>query len=264
MPIAPKKSREYNLLLQLVDQVGLSTRVVRNILWLINAHEQLIGFPIAFKRLHHILTQLQIHANVRLADYGIENWPAVLLTIIGHTNEWVSKFPNPRAIIPSEDSSKDNPMSYKGLDKNGFYSSLFLKHKDQQSSEKKNNYLRFTLLQGHFLLSHILAMRALIPIKQYESYTGVNILGKAHSGMYRASKTLRDLSWLENNKQNKIHKITPPFKNKSLAVREWLVVDVNLCEGKKTGSAAFRFMMTMTLICLDFPGKDGDTDKFQV
>ncbi|HFQ79821.1 MAG TPA: site-specific integrase, partial [Desulfobacterales bacterium] len=60
---------------------------------------------------------------------------------------------------------------------------------------------------------------------------------------------------LNLNKSDRIVKRLPPFASESKAVNEWLRVDVKLLPGAKTGSSAFRFLMTMSLICLDFPGK---------
>ncbi len=101
MPISPHQSREYNLLLNLVSQVDLPAGEVRNILWLLNSHEHLIGFPTVFDRLHYILNKLQVHTNVRLADYGIDNWPHIprsqtrlLVTPADSVNSQINRFIN--------------------------------------------------------------------------------------------------------------------------------------------------------------------------
>ena len=198
MPIAPKESPEYNLLLSLASQAGLSRAEVRNILWLLNSHERLIGFPTVFNRLHYILIQLQTHANVQLADYGLEKWPQILPSLVAHSQEWAAQFPRPASIMLPRYRRRKHPMSREGLRKNGLYSILFNEHADHDISDPQGNHLRFTLMQGHFVLAHILAVRALIPIAKYEEYTETKIFDTTHSMMYAASKAIRDLSRREN------------------------------------------------------------------
>jgi len=239
MPTSQDENNEHKLLLKLVRQEGLAVDEVRNLLWLINSHEHLIGFPTVFNNLYHILREMQVHCNVCLADFDIANWPALLRELLRCSPRWASEFKRPGIITkddieqltqqvkksPESDShdAADSPskskrphrMSREGFLKNGLYSMLFNIQEDKEYTR------HFALLQGHLVLAHIKAMRKLSSLEQYEQhYNGEEIFGDWQHLAYESTKALRDLSKKKNI--NYLLKFNPfqEFKDFRTSVRK--------------------------------------------
>lgn len=165
---------------------------VRNLCWLTNAGLDLHAFLDICQNLSIILSLLQEHAGVDLAEYHIHRWPILLQWITKHTTKISS-------LLPSGTGTKvkvkrDGTSRVRGVSYHGCYSLLFHSHSNNKYRDK------YFLLVGHVLLAHIKIMHQNTSRMEYEKYSTKNeqkeIIHKI-AGTYPVELALRRLATQE-------------------------------------------------------------------
>ncbi|MCZ2155109.1 MAG: hypothetical protein LC114_14625 [Bryobacterales bacterium] len=163
---------------------GIDAQILRELLWLINAHDQLIAFPTVANTLINICKLIPEVWGESLADHGLQDWPEIL--------QWILENREDGSLGPLFDlkskAHNDHPLLGRGMVRHPFYSLLC------NISELEEDRDRFCLLQGQFLIAHRLAISNFSDLAQYESYFGPKEWVPAPNSPYPATLTIRELS----------------------------------------------------------------------
>jgi len=118
LPLSDRSA--FRVLCDHVDGAGLSTDTLRNLLWEINAHPDLIGLPQVCHNLHKILEAIPVTWGTPLSDWGLDDWPTLVHWIAAHGDTL-------QAIIPECDfllkprHPRAHPMLGRGVSRYPFY-----------------------------------------------------------------------------------------------------------------------------------------------
>lgn len=187
---SPLTSQAHQTLKTLAAEAGFAEVNIRRFFWLINAHDQLIAFIQICKNLNEVLAALRQLPEFTLADYGIEDWPALTNWVV-ESREALCAAAHSTDIDRQPSKPKDHPVLNRGAIRHSLYTALWSRHEDPQSGEK------FALIIGHLLLAHIRLMQNHVPLDRYEHYSGLKALPPFSSSLYHASLAIRELSTLD-------------------------------------------------------------------
>jgi len=123
---------------------NLSYTPVRRLLWLINAHDQLISFPLVCKNLKDVLILLKKHHLSEFKKLDIEIWMEIIDWILIKRTTLANKIKGEFAHTKSR--NKKNPIVGFGAKRHPFYTSLCTCPENPDYKDK------FFLIMGHFLL----------------------------------------------------------------------------------------------------------------
>lgn len=145
-----------------VDGAGLSTEILRTLLWEINAHPDLIGLPQVCRNLQKISEAIPLAWGTPLSDWGLDHWPALIHWIAAHGNTLQAILPECDLLLKPR-HPRAHPMHGRGLSRYPFYAALWCSHIDVSRQSA------YELLQAHFLVAHCEAMRQHCSRSKYES-----------------------------------------------------------------------------------------------
>ena len=145
---APNSSPEHLALRESARKSGQNEETLRDLLWLINAHDRLLGLPRIAENLLQILD---------LVDDGepVEGDPRGDLMIFSGWREllgWIVKLnqkPKPAQRSPSQ-TVEENPIVGEGVGRHPLYGCLWCRPK----SKSAKSIQRYALLQRHVLIAH--------------------------------------------------------------------------------------------------------------
>lgn len=171
---------------ELAKDAGLSEELVRKMLWLINAHDQLISFVRICDNLSSILTLLEQRLGIALSDYGIEEWPVIADWVVSNRDNLVEEIGEDFDRRPRH--SQDHPILGHGGQRHALYTALWSTHEDVEQQEE------YQLLAGHLLLAHIRVTQERVSFDEYEAYDGPKEIPGYPNSPYGAALALRALS----------------------------------------------------------------------
>ncbi|MAL97488.1 MAG: hypothetical protein CL583_03465 [Alteromonadaceae bacterium] len=167
-------------------KAGILETDIRELLWLINAHDQLIAFARICENLSEILDLLQGCLLIDLHAHGIAKWPEITRWVVDNQAELASQI-GPQF---NEAPAGVHPVLGRGATRYGLYAALWNRH------ENTEKYEHFSLVVGHLLLAHIQYMRNEVPMERYEGDVAqpTSYLNPS----YPAARAIRVLSISEN------------------------------------------------------------------
>lgn len=157
-----KDSVDIQKLIAIADAADVDTEILREILWLITAQTQLVGFLVAVGRLRQILECIPDTWSAAKEASGIRTWQPVL--------DWI--FENSRNLstqLGSDFSRKrnttgQNPMQGSGVTQFPLYAVLCEPLPKGQAGKS------FVLLSAHLLLGYVNTLRDDSQLDDYEQY----------------------------------------------------------------------------------------------
>lgn len=162
---SPSQSHVHTLLRTEAARAGFDVEILRDLLWLVNAHDQLIAFPLFCKNLAEILTISTKEWGIATSDYCLHPGTLDLLEwLVTHAPHLASSLGSEFARIPKH--SSDNPVMGRGVTRHPTYAALFNSH---SSAPLKTKY---RLLQGHLLYAQAKELHARNNRQNYEDYGG--------------------------------------------------------------------------------------------
>ena len=145
--LAPNCSPEHLALRTAARTSNQNEQTLRDLLWLINAHDRLVGFGRIAENLLFILSQLEEFGSIESdQDPGtggaFSGWP-LLLRWITQRNKTLE------SLAPVTNQSREiNPVIGRGVQRHPLYGCLWCCQNDERVAE------RYALLQGHVLIAH--------------------------------------------------------------------------------------------------------------
>lgn len=145
--LAPNCSPEHLALRAAARKSNQNEQTLRDLLWLINAHDRLVGFGRIAENLLFILSQLEEFGSIESdqdpgAGGAFSGWP-LLLRWITQRNKTLESLP------PVTNQSREiNPVIGRGVQRHPLYGCLWCRQNDDRVAE------RYALLQGHVLIAH--------------------------------------------------------------------------------------------------------------
>ena len=186
---APIDSENHKIFRQLASGAGFDERVVREFLWLLNAHDQLISFVQICRNLSEILDAIRGLPDVSLEDYQISAWPALTRWVVDNRDHLVAADPS-GDIDRQPNGPGHHPIFRRGVTRHGLYAALWSRHASEELQQD------FARVIGHLLLAHIRLMRDCVPLEDYERYGEQDELPELPCSPYPGSLCIRVLSEL--------------------------------------------------------------------
>lgn len=151
-PISALDSTSHKILLAEAEIAGIDVEVLRDILWLIVAHDHLIALPVAAQRILEILRIAPETWQPALDEAGILRWGAALKWVIKNKKTLTARIGQHFGRIASK--SWGNPINGYGITQFPMYAVLC-----EHPPYSESNSLHFIRLSGHLLVAHALAMQ---------------------------------------------------------------------------------------------------------
>ncbi len=191
--ISPSTSKAHLVLRRRAEQAGFEERSVRELLWYLNADDRLTAFAGVCERLKQRLGEIDRLLGVSLADFGMEQWPAIASWVVSNRGELsaaIGKYfdRQPRLASGKSRRSSPNPVYGHAASRNPLYALFWNTHRDLQQRR------RFFLLVDHLLLAHVRLIPRCVTLDEYEAYGGNNLLAGLPHTLYTATLAMRQLS----------------------------------------------------------------------
>lgn len=273
----------HKLLLARIQEEGFSSEVMRDFMWLINAHYDLIAFPVICKNVSQMLSLAKQHWGLTEKDFHLEGISPILNWIFDNGQMLSQEVGDD--FIRSPKHCRDHPVMNRGSRRHPLYTTLW----NTCSNKKlKEQYL---LLQTHLLFAHVVALFSENNRDQYEAYTGDSEWKGLANSPYIASlavrelsleiyseelaslpvrqqpsvfaKTIRTLGQVNKAKTlNRLHALES-FLQKSLEIRDWRTHQISGQSGRGGGAHITGYIdFNKTLIHSDtYLGDLDDTDN---
>ncbi|MDE2623254.1 MAG: site-specific integrase [Betaproteobacteria bacterium] len=181
---APLNSPIHLALLKSVEEAGFDPDVLRSLLWLINAHDQLIAFP-------------RICANVaNIVEEAVNTWGIVashpILEAVVPMLRWIPAH-GPTLDLGSDfnrqpSNNKDHPVMGRGSRRHPLYATLW------NTCEVPALQPKYLLLQAHLLFAYAKQVEANTVRSDYEYYGNQDEWEGIPNSPYPACLTVRELS----------------------------------------------------------------------
>ena len=194
--VSPLKSSAHVELKNHFVQTGGSVDALRDLLWLINAHDQLVSFPEICQSLASILSTLSTVWRTPLAHWGLDEWPIILQWIIGNREELGAAIAGVFDLRPKDPS--DNTVIGRGSVRHPLYATLLNRHQDPKQGQN------YRLLQAHLLIAQVLTLRKSSSRDDYENYEGATEWKGSPNSVYSAALAVRQLSEERNASLQKL------------------------------------------------------------
>ncbi|MDE2341950.1 MAG: site-specific integrase [Betaproteobacteria bacterium] len=188
-------------MLALVGQVqsaGLPGDDFRELLWLINAHPDLLGFDQIAENLHTLFQS----ETFKLGEISqpwvrkVSTW-VTILGWIQDSRSVLAGHPELKGIYDHSVQNKGrHPVSRFGLTRHGLYACLWNRHETGSGQlSGTGECLAYQRLQAHLCIAHIAALSTYSTLSDFESYDlDGEFCGKPIQ-VYPASFVVRELSW---------------------------------------------------------------------
>jgi len=213
---SPSESENYKTLLEVAPLYQINPYLLKQLLWLINAHPSLIAFFQVCSNLSHELNCLEKYAKVNLAEYGIGDWPNVLRLVSRHQNSLAQKLTaNASTII----GAKNKQLLHAKKTNYGIYCLLCTVH---ETPKYRDHY---DLLVGHQILANIQATKKFTTIDMYENYHGKEEILSRYRKVYGSTLALRRLS---KNARLTTMLQTNPYQSPKEFIADLLAIKITL------------------------------------
>ena len=190
---APNCSPEHLALRAAARDSNQNEQTLRDLLWLINAHDRLVGFGRIAENLLFILSQLEdfgsIESDQSPGTGGVfSGWPLLLRWI---TERYKTLASPPPVTTQSEET---NPVVGQGVQRHPLYGCLWCRQNRSKAAEQ------YALLQGHLLIAHaryLYSQSRYIPAirrREYEQYGLQNMWDAFPNSPEEAMRSVRFLS----------------------------------------------------------------------
>ncbi len=194
--LSPLKSPAHMELKSRFAQTGGSVDHLRSLLWLINAHDQLVSFPQICENLASILSTLATVWNTPLADWGLEEWPPILQWVIDSREELGAAIGGLFDLRPKDPG--DNTVIGRGSVRYPLYAVLLNRHQNRHQAQN------YRLLQAHLLVAQVLTLRKFSHRDTYENHEGASEWNGSPNSIYSAALAVRQLSEERNASLQKL------------------------------------------------------------
>lgn len=194
----PSESSSHKALIDAVTQAGFAQDDLRRLLWLINAHPELIAVVQIAENLEQIFT-CEPFKNLNPAQHAwMESIPAWLEIL-----RWVNTNQNPLSGIPAlkdffrspKGNDKRHPMSREGMTRHGLYTALWNRHESGGgaigAAALSQQYL---CLQAQFAIAVMSARYLHSTMEDYEAYDKEDEYPGKPMLSYPAALVLREMS----------------------------------------------------------------------
>ncbi len=185
--VAPSQSTAHQVLLEEAKNAGFSPKRIRRFLWLINAHDDLLAFPLVCRSLGLILGRVEEYAIADMQAMNIRDWPEIIAWTQEHQHH-LSERIGESFSRGSESAKTGHPLLGYGAVRHPLYTALC------DCPADKDSQGLFHLLAGHFVVAHVSLFTEFVPLSQYESHAvDGEIIGPPRS-TYHAALGLRAMS----------------------------------------------------------------------
>jgi hypothetical protein len=158
--VAPADSMSFRKLIQYAGNAGVDTDMLRDILWLIVAHSQLVALPLAASRLLRIMSHAPAIWAPALEETGVVHWRATLEWIVREQDALAKELGEHFA--RKTNTTGNNPVMGSGATWFPVYACLC---EPLPPAAHGDSYI---LLLGHLILGHVAAMRDASTRNDYE------------------------------------------------------------------------------------------------
>jgi len=162
---SPSLSAAHLSLRNEVANTDFKVETLRNLLWLVNAHDELVAFPIICHNLIQILTVSTAEWDIPLSSFHLHNETIKLLEWIVAEETRLTLAIGPKFGLKPKKQS-DNPVVGRGSSRHPAYAALC----NSQASDLLKD--KFRLLQGHLLYAQANELQSQNNRDEYESYGG--------------------------------------------------------------------------------------------
>lgn len=184
---SPSQSVTQLALRREVKIAGYDAELLRDILWLTNAHDQLVAFPFFCKNLRYILLASTKAWGVSTNAFNIHEDSIKLLEWIADEETRLSaQLGDVFGLYPKHDS--ENPVMGKGITRHPVYAALCNSHVSDHLKQK------FHLLQGHLLFAHATELHSKQNRDVYENYGEPGLWKGLPNSPALSSQAVRELS----------------------------------------------------------------------
>jgi hypothetical protein len=195
----PASSLVIAVLCQKVQEAGYSADDLRKLLWLINAHPELLGFGQISENLYTIFSSAPFQS-IKPQDYSwadkIHGWSDIV--------DWINKNRETLSVTPELSSlyvhpgqkNIRHPLSRSGLTRHGFYASLWNRHESGDGILSGSLHcIRYQCLQAQFCIAHMTALALHSKQDEYDHHDKDQEFCGKPIQIYPSSFVIRELSW---------------------------------------------------------------------
>lgn len=187
---SPNSSTCHLTLRRAVERARLDPEQLRNLLWLMNAHDQLIAFPRICRNIVDLLSLIEQHWQVSAAEFHLTGSVPIMRWIIEYANELSNNLGSD--FNRQAKQERDHPVMSRGSSRHPLYTTLW------NTCESPHLQNKFYLLQGHLLFAHARQVFYGNDRDGYENYIGQHEWRGIANSPYSACLAVRDLSELQN------------------------------------------------------------------
>lgn len=173
-----------------VEHAGFDPEKLRNLLWLVNAHDQLIAFPRICRNIVDILSLIEQHWQVSATELHLTDSVPIMRWIIEHANKLSNDLGSD--FNRQAKQERDHPVMSRGSSRHPLYTTLW------NTCESSQLQGKFSLLQGHLFFAHTQQLFSGNDRDGYENYAGQHEWKGITNSPYSACLAVRDLSELQN------------------------------------------------------------------
>lgn len=162
-PTAPRDSSSHRLLIEEAEAANLDADLLRDMLWLLNAHCHLLGLLTAVKRIQKLLDVAPLTWQCQIAIAGLDAWRPLINWIIGNQQLLSKKIG--AHFSRERNTNGNNPILGNGVQRFPVYAVLCepLPHETQAAD-------KFLKLSGHLLIAQVIALRDHSTRSAYEAW----------------------------------------------------------------------------------------------
>lgn len=173
-----------------VEHAGFDPEQLRNLLWLVNAHDQLIAFPRICRNIVDILSLVERHWQVSVSGFHLNDAVPIMRWIVEHANKLSNDLGSD--FNRQAKQERDHPVMSRGSSRHPLYTTLW------NSCESPQLQNKFSLLQCHLFFAHAQQLLSGNDRDGYENYAGQHEWKGITNSPYSACLAVRDLSELQN------------------------------------------------------------------
>lgn len=181
---SPNLSESHLKLRMEVEQEGFDPEILRNFLWLVNAHDKLIALPRICRNVIDIVSATEKHWH---ADFSISHFTEAIPIL-----QWITANAGYLGKVIGADFDRQpktalgNPIIRRGSTRHPLYTTLWHTHRLEELQE------RYLLLQGHLLYAHALQLLDGDDRKGYENHADEKEWKGIPNSPYAACLTARE------------------------------------------------------------------------
>lgn len=183
--VPPLNSSAHQSLISEIRNAEFDPEILRNVLWLINAHNRLIAFPRVCRNLVNIIEEAKKSWGIGYVPLKLEEAIPLLRWVSDHEAN-LTGIGEDFNRMPRKD--RDHPVMNRGSSRHPLYTTLW---NTCEANELSSKYL---LLQSHLLFSHAIQVELRTTRGSYEGYGGQDEWKALPNSPYGACLAVRELS----------------------------------------------------------------------